>query len=316
MGKFNSMQEMSTREQVNHPTHVVLSQPHLQKISHHENDFVFTTNPHKAFAASQEDALTLPNGARIGKTTTLTREVKHGENRNIVQLLHCFFPNSISICRRKKPLIPWRKLNLMATSMDPSDTKLISKRVGNEARRPFGQLRSRVGKDGRQTMGSAAHTEWPTQGFWHGPLRLSLPPLHPDCLRGVAALCSVDDDPNAKSSNDVVAIDPSRVKVSIEYGLCEMLNKQQLGLMLRPKMESFVSMFHSSRLCYQWHGRSYGGTREGVGVSVSAFKEDTDVIEVDYCAYSELTRQCHRFFAFKPRGDDSDSSEAYLSLSS
>lgn len=30
---------------------------------------------------------------------------------------------------------------------------------------------------------------------------------------------------------------------------------------------------------------------EGVGVSVSAFKEDTNVIEVDYCAYSELTRQ-------------------------
>lgn len=29
---------------------------------------------------------------------------------------------------------------------------------------------------------------------------------------------------------------------------------------------------------------------EGVGVSVSAFLEDTTVIEVDYCAYSELRR--------------------------
>ena len=29
---------------------------------------------------------------------------------------------------------------------------------------------------------------------------------------------------------------------------------------------------------------------EGVGVSVSGFLEDTTVIEVDYCAYSELRR--------------------------
>lgn len=33
---------------------------------------------------------------------------------------------------------------------------------------------------------------------------------------------------------------------------------------------------------------SYAG--EGVGVSVSGFLEDTIVVEVDYCAYSELRR--------------------------
>ena len=32
------------------------------------------------------------------------------------------------------------------------------------------------------------------------------------------------------------------------------------------------------------------GPGEGVGVSVSGFLEDTIVVEVDYCAYSELRR--------------------------
>ncbi|KAK8702678.1 hypothetical protein V6N13_021019 [Hibiscus sabdariffa] len=51
----------------------------------------------------------------------------------------------------------------------------------------------------------------------------------------VAALCAVDDDPNAKSSRDVVSIDPSKVKASIEYGLCEMLNTLAISLDVAPK---------------------------------------------------------------------------------
>ncbi|XWS77296.1 hypothetical protein CRYUN_Cryun01aG0249000 [Craigia yunnanensis] len=51
----------------------------------------------------------------------------------------------------------------------------------------------------------------------------------------VAALCAVDDNPNAKSSTDVVSTDPSKVKVSIEYGLCEMLSRAAIRLDVAPK---------------------------------------------------------------------------------
>ncbi|KAK8565945.1 hypothetical protein V6N12_059489 [Hibiscus sabdariffa] len=51
----------------------------------------------------------------------------------------------------------------------------------------------------------------------------------------VTALCAVDDDPNANSSSDVVSIDSSRVKVSIEYGLCRLLNTSAVRLDVVPK---------------------------------------------------------------------------------
>ncbi|KAF3440079.1 hypothetical protein FNV43_RR18357 [Rhamnella rubrinervis] len=47
----------------------------------------------------------------------------------------------------------------------------------------------------------------------------------------VSALCARDDDPNA--------IDPSRVKVSIEYGLCEMLNTGAIRSDSAPKDGNF-----------------------------------------------------------------------------
>ncbi|XWS32406.1 hypothetical protein CRYUN_Cryun23aG0156800 [Craigia yunnanensis] len=60
----------------------------------------------------------------------------------------------------------------------------------------------------------------------------------------VAALCAVDDNPNAKSSTGIVSIDPSKVKalspfycilrVSIEYGLCEMLSREAIRLDVAP----------------------------------------------------------------------------------
>lgn len=49
-------------------------------------------------------------------------------------------------------------------------------------------------------------------------------------------------------------------------------------------IKALADKYPSQNLLLVTHG-------EGVGVSVSAFKEDTNVIEVDYCAYSELTRQ-------------------------
>ncbi|XP_008803826.2 uncharacterized protein LOC103717283 [Phoenix dactylifera] len=54
----------------------------------------------------------------------------------------------------------------------------------------------------------------------------------------VSALCAVVDDEarllTMETSQDVV-IDPSRVKVSIEYGLCEMLNTRAIGEEFAPK---------------------------------------------------------------------------------
>ncbi|KAL3833084.1 hypothetical protein ACJIZ3_007820 [Penstemon smallii] len=53
----------------------------------------------------------------------------------------------------------------------------------------------------------------------------------------IAAICSVEDnsdDPNDLTSNGVV-IDPSKIKVSIEYGLCEMLNLRAIRPDVAPK---------------------------------------------------------------------------------
>lgn len=47
----------------------------------------------------------------------------------------------------------------------------------------------------------------------------------------VSALCALVDDPNA--------IDPSKVKVSIEYGLCEMLNRHAIRSESAPKDGNF-----------------------------------------------------------------------------
>ncbi|KAK8479926.1 hypothetical protein V6N11_014287 [Hibiscus sabdariffa] len=49
------------------------------------------------------------------------------------------------------------------------------------------------------------------------------------------ALCAVDDDPDAKSSSDVVSIDSSKVKVSIEYGLRQLLNASAARLHAVPE---------------------------------------------------------------------------------
>ncbi|MBA0589525.1 uncharacterized protein LOC105802550 [Gossypium raimondii] len=266
-------------------------------------------------------------------------------------LCNCFiasFRTPISICRRKKPLIPRRKLNLMAASMDPLDTKTYQQNV----------LVMRHGDrldNFDPTWEKTADRPWDPPLIQNGlhrafgtgrEFRTRLPfPIHRvfvspflRCIQTasevVAALCSVDDDPNAKSSNDVVAIDPSRVKVSIEYGLCEMLNKTAIRIDVAPKdgifrfdvpqlealipsgtvdptvepvykelpqweetvrdarsryeqiIKALADKYPSQNLLLVTHG-------EGVGVSVSAFKEDTNVIEVDYCAYSELTRQVY-----------------------
>ncbi|XP_071697052.1 uncharacterized protein [Rutidosis leptorrhynchoides] len=56
----------------------------------------------------------------------------------------------------------------------------------------------------------------------------------------IHAICAVDDNVNQLSSADGVVIDPSKIKVSVEYGLCEMLNKQAIRAANAPKDGDFA----------------------------------------------------------------------------
>ncbi|KAJ4905314.1 Phosphoglycerate mutase family protein [Raphanus sativus] len=55
----------------------------------------------------------------------------------------------------------------------------------------------------------------------------------------VSALSAVNVDPNAMSSKDVPSVDTSKLKVAIEYGLCEMLNTVAIRRELAPKDGNF-----------------------------------------------------------------------------
>ncbi|CAL9245686.1 unnamed protein product [Arabidopsis halleri] len=55
----------------------------------------------------------------------------------------------------------------------------------------------------------------------------------------IAALSAVDFDPNATSSKDVTSIDKSKLKVSIEFGLSEMLNSIAIKPEIAPKDGEF-----------------------------------------------------------------------------
>lgn len=145
----------------------------------------------------------------------------------------------------------------------------------------------------------------------------------------VSALCAVDDDP-ANMTGDEVSVDPSKIKVLIECGLCEMLNKEAIRV-LPPQdgnwgfnFSELEALFpagtvdHTAAPLYKempkWE-ETVNGARdryveviqaladkyplenlllvthgEGVGVAVSAFLNDTIVLEADYCAYTHSRR--------------------------
>lgn len=50
----------------------------------------------------------------------------------------------------------------------------------------------------------------------------------------ICALCAINDDP-LNMTGDGLVVDPSKVKVSIEYGLCEMMNKEAIRRIAVPK---------------------------------------------------------------------------------
>lgn len=145
----------------------------------------------------------------------------------------------------------------------------------------------------------------------------------------VSALCPVVDDDAMRTSQD--AVNSSRVKVSIEYGLCEMLNTTAIGKEVPkngiwfPELPNLEALLPAGTLdlsverIYQemprWEESVLGARNryarviqtladkyphenlllvthgEGVGVSVSSFQKNTEVYEVDYCGYSHLQRR-------------------------
>ncbi|KAH9301454.1 hypothetical protein KI387_013037, partial [Taxus chinensis] len=146
----------------------------------------------------------------------------------------------------------------------------------------------------------------------------------------VKALCATHDHANAPSSKDVV-IDPSKVKVAIELGLCEVMNYiairnpppspdvnwtldhseleaifpagtvdhsvEPIWLELPKWQESTDGAHKRYSDTFQALADKFPGENvlcvthgEGVGVSVSAIKEDTYVYAVEYCAYSHSQR--------------------------
>ncbi|KAK6920359.1 Histidine phosphatase superfamily, clade-1 [Dillenia turbinata] len=145
----------------------------------------------------------------------------------------------------------------------------------------------------------------------------------------IAALSAVGDDPAVNTTSDGVQIDPSKIKVSIEYGLCEMLNRE--AIRVSPKdgnwgfnmveLEAMLpagTVDHSVEILDKelphWEETVLGARNrykrviqaladkypsenlllvthgEAVGVAVSAFLKDTSVYEVEYCAYSQSRR--------------------------
>ncbi|XP_077245005.1 uncharacterized protein LOC143884983 [Tasmannia lanceolata] len=51
----------------------------------------------------------------------------------------------------------------------------------------------------------------------------------------ITALCAKDDDSLLSETSENVSIDPSKLKVSIEYGLCEVLSREAINIDLAPK---------------------------------------------------------------------------------
>jgi broad specificity phosphatase PhoE len=147
----------------------------------------------------------------------------------------------------------------------------------------------------------------------------------------IAALSAVDFDPNAKSSKDVLSIDKSKLKVSIEFGLSEMLNTISIPREIAPKDGKFDFMITDLEALFpdgmvdrnvdpvykempQWEETVEGCTERflnlvktladkypsenlllvthGEGVRTTfATIKDVDVYDVGYCACAELRRQ-------------------------
>ncbi|KAJ8466481.1 hypothetical protein OPV22_029033 [Ensete ventricosum] len=129
----------------------------------------------------------------------------------------------------------------------------------------------------------------------------------------IRALCCVvvdDDDTRllAMGTSQDAVLDPSRVKVSIEFGLCEMLNSQAIAGTLDHSAESiykelpqweeyllearkrYTSVIQALSDKYPNENLLLVSHGEAIGASVASFQEDAMVFEVEYCACCHLQR--------------------------
>ncbi|MCL7037460.1 hypothetical protein MKW94_021219 [Papaver nudicaule] len=152
----------------------------------------------------------------------------------------------------------------------------------------------------------------------------------------ISGLCAVNDDP-LEMTSDNIEIDPSKVKVSIEFGLCEILNREAMGLDTAPgnwgfdvsELESLLpagtvdnSVVPVYKEMPQWEESvTEGRTRylqvvraladkfpsenllfvthgEAIGAVISSLMKDTTVYGVEYCAYTQPKRRV----SFKSNG--------------
>ncbi|OWM64881.1 uncharacterized protein LOC116205166 [Punica granatum] len=145
-----------------------------------------------------------------------------------------------------------------------------------------------------------------------------------------SALCAIDENSDAVSGTDV-PIDPSKIKASIEYGLCEMFNnvairtppenKDQWGFKL-PEIQSklqagtvdpeyepvfqklpkwgetssdararYERVIHALADKYPSENLLLITHGEGLRATVSTFLNGTKIRKVEYCAYVKLQRQ-------------------------
>ncbi|XP_009105525.2 uncharacterized protein LOC103831373 [Brassica rapa] len=147
----------------------------------------------------------------------------------------------------------------------------------------------------------------------------------------IAALSAVDLNPHAMSSKDVISIDKSKLKVSIEFGLSEMLNSMAIRPKVAPKDGKFdfkisdlEAMFPEGMVdrdvdpvykeMPQWEETVEECTERFLGLvktladkypsenlllvthgegvrTTFATYKDVAVYEVEYCACAELRRQ-------------------------
>ncbi|ESQ44034.1 hypothetical protein EUTSA_v10006148mg [Eutrema salsugineum] len=159
----------------------------------------------------------------------------------------------------------------------------------------------------------------------------------------IAALSAVDFDPNAVSSKDVLSVDKSKLKVSIEFGLSEMLNTIAIKPEIAPKDGKFDFMISDLEAMFpdgmvdhnvdpvykempQWEETVEGCTdrflnlvktladnypsenlllvTHGEGVRTTfANFKDVDVYDVEYCACAELRRQVFSIDGSTKAGD-------------
>ncbi|XP_027106541.2 uncharacterized protein LOC113761346 [Coffea eugenioides] len=239
-----------------------------------------------------------------------------GEQQQLqeVQVNHDFFEQHVVVMRH-------------GDRLDNFDLLWASK-----ASRPWDPPLTQDGKDrafarGRKFRAGRSPVNFPIHRVFVSPFLRCLQ----TATEVVHGLCAVNDDDLTVTSSNGITIDPSKIKVAVEYGLCEMLNATAVRPENVPKdydfgfdiskceavlpagtidhsvepvdkeipqwgelpadarirycsvIKELADKYPSENLLLVTHG-------EGVGSSVTAFAENTQVYAADYCGYSHLSR--------------------------